>query len=294
MLSIQLLLLPINILGNWVLMFGHWGFSPMGSNGAALATGIAQVLGFVLLTLYSFYSQRYAHLELKKRFVWPDLNHLFHQLKLGIPISISMAMEVGMFTIITLLMGRFGVDVVASHQIALNLASLTFMLPLGISMAVTVRTSQALGSSKPIEAMNRGRLGLGLCLIAGSFSALLFILIPETLASLYTDKPHLITLATELLGIAALFQLVDSLQIGGSGVLLGYKDTRIPMILSIICFWGGGLAVATISAFYLGLGPHGLWYGLTAGLALASIAVNIRFYILAKRSISESVREREF
>ncbi len=289
MLILQLITMPLNIFGNWLFMYGNAGFAPMGGAGAALATGLSQSIGCILLVLYTFYGKRYQEYDLRRRITMPDWGHLWQNLKLGVPIAVSMGMEAGLFSVVTLLMGKFGVDAVASHQIALNIASLAFMVPLGISMALTIRVGEAIGSSEPKEAKLRGQMGILLCISFCALSAILFTFEGAFLSGVYTNESHLITLATELLLLAALFQLVDGLQVGAAGALLGYKDTKIPMIISVICYWGGGLTIGVVSSVHLGYGPKGLWYGLVAGLALAAAALNIRLHFVSRQAIEESL-----
>ena len=283
MLWTQLLMLPVNVLGNYLLMFGNFGFPQMGASGAALSTGIAQTIGCLALYAYTLRAPRYALYRLRQRMTRPDWAHIATIVRLGIPISIGMAMEAGMFTATALLMGRFGVDTVAGHQIAINIASITFMIPLGISIALTVRVGQALGSGDPVAARYRGRLGIALC---GGFmvvSAFFLWLLREPLASLYTPNPAVITLAAQFLVYAAVFQLVDGLQVGAMGVLRGYKDTKVPMLVTVFGYWVVGMGLSLMLGVFGPMGPAGLWAGLVGGLAVAAVVLNLRFWRLTRR-----------
>jgi multidrug resistance protein, MATE family len=283
MLWTQLLMLPVNVLGNYLLMFGNFGFPEMGASGAALSTGISQTVGCLALCAYTLRAPRYAPYKLRQRMTRPDWAHIATIVRLGIPISIGMAMEAGMFTATALLMGRFGVDTVAGHQIAINIASITFMIPLGISIALTVRVGQALGSGDQVAARYRGRLGIALC---GSFmvvSAFFLWLLREPLASLYTPNPAVINLAAQFLVYAAVFQLVDGLQVGAMGVLRGYKDTKIPMLVTVFGYWVVGMGLSLMLGVFGSMGPAGLWAGLVGGLAVAAVVLNMRFWRLTRR-----------
>jgi MATE family multidrug resistance protein len=282
MLWTQLLMLPVNVLGNYLLMFGNFGFPEMGAAGAALSTGIAQTIGCLALYTYTLRAPRYARYQLRQRMTRPDWAHIATIVRIGVPISIGMAMESGMFTATALLMGRFGVDTVAGHQIAINIASITFMIPLGISIALTVRVGQALGSGDPVSARYRGRLGIALC---GGFmvvSAFLLWLLREWLAGLYTPNAAVITLAAQFLVYAAVFQLVDGLQVGAMGVLRGYKDTKVPMLVTVFGYWVVGMGLSLTLGVFGPMGPAGLWAGLVVGLAVAAVVLNLRFWRLTR------------
>lgn len=284
MLWTQLLMLPLNVAGNWVFMFGNLGWPAMGGAGAALSTGIAQTVGCAALFAYTLRSPRFAAYRLAPPIGRPDWPHLARIVRLGLPISIGMAMESGMFTATALLMGRFGVDTVAGHQIAINVASIAFMVPMGIAIALTVRVGHALGAGDPQTARYRGRLGIGLCggfmLVSGGvlWSA------NTWLASLYTPNPVVVAVAAQFLVYAAVFQLVDGLQVGAMGVLRGYKDTKVPMLVTVFCYWVIGMGLSLLLGVFGPLGPVGLWVGLVGGLALAAVVLNARFWLLTRRA----------
>ena len=282
MLWIQLVLLPLNVLGNYIFMYGNFGFPAMGASGAALATGLAQMLGCLALFGYTLWAPRYREYDLRKRMTPPDWPHILQTLKLGLPIAVAMGMEASLFTTTALLMGRFGVDAAAGHQIAINLASLTFMIPLGVSMALTVRVGQAVGAKQLLQARKRGFLGVSVCGALTMISALCFWLFGSWLAGLYTDDKAVINIASQLLIMAALFQVVDGLQVGAVGVLRGYKDTTIPMLIAVFCYWGIGMGTAVWFGIFDGMGPTGLWLGLVAGLFAAAVILNYRFHYLTK------------
>ncbi|MGB1309915.1 MAG: MATE family efflux transporter [Leucothrix sp.] len=284
MLWIQLLLLPINVLGNYIFMYGNAGFPAMGASGAALATGLAQTLGCIALFAYTLWTPKFLAYDLKKRMTPPDWPHIWQTLKLGLPIAIAMGMESGLFTATALLMGRFGVDAAAGHQIAINLASLTFMIPLGLSMALTVRVGQSVGAKQLLQAKKRGTLGILLCGGFTILSALCFWLLGSWLAGLYTDEQAVIVIASQLLVMAALFQIVDGLQVGAVGVLRGYKDTTIPMLIAVFCYWVIGMGTGVWFGIIGAMGPSGLWLGLVAGLFAAAVILNVRVNYLTREA----------
>lgn len=285
MLWIWLFLLPLNAFGNYLFMFGSFGFPEMGAAGAGLASGISQTLGFILLSLYTLKAKRYQQYDLARRMTGPDWMHIKQLFLLGLPICISLAMESGMFTVSTLLMGRFGVDVVAGHQIALNIASLTFMVPLGIAQALTVQVGHSIGRKDMLQARQRGQLGIVVC---GGFMLLSGIslwLFGSFFAGLYTPDQKVVAIAAHLMLFAALFQFFDGLQIGASGALRGYKDTRVPMYLTTISYWVIGLPIGVGLGVYMGWGGPGLWLGLVFGLLMAALLLGGRFERLSRASL---------
>ncbi len=292
MLWIQLLLLPLNALGNYLFMFGQGGFPAMGAAGAALATGIAQTIGCILLYAYTLRARRYQPYDLARRMTWPDWAHIGQIVRLGLPISIGVTMEVGMFTTIALLMGRLSVEAAAGHQIALNIASATFMVPLGTSLALTVRVGHAIGGQNYRLAQQRGRLGIMLCAGFMALSGLMLWLYGAVLAALYTDNAAVAAVATHLLVFAAIFQFWDGLQVGAIGVLRGYKDTKIPMYMSVFCYWVIGVGTSVYLSVYGDHGAEGLWIGLVAGLLVAALVLNARVQWLSERALKTEGREQ--
>jgi multidrug resistance protein, MATE family len=282
MLWTQLLMLPVNIVGNYTFMFGHFGCPAMGAAGAALSTGIAQTLGCLALYAYTLRAPRYAHFHLRQSMTRPDWAHIGGLVRLGAPISVGLAMESGMFTATALLMARFGVDSVAGHQIAINIAAITFMVPLGISIALTVRVGQALGSGDALSARYRGRLGIALCTAFMMASALVLATTGHWLASLYTPNQRVVALAAQFLVYAAVFQVLDGLQVGAMGVLRGYKDTAMPMLITVMGYWVVGMGLSLGLGVFGPMGPAGLWAGLVGGLAVAAVVLNGRFWWLTR------------
>ncbi len=286
MLWIQILALPLNILGNCIFMMGYWNIVPaMGASGAALSTGLAQLISCIALFIYTLYSPRYSIYKLRTPIIKPSKKNLMYLLTLGVPICIAIAMEVGMFSIVTLFMGQFGVTATAAHQVAMSVAAVVFMIPLGLSMAITVRVAQANGAKQPIEARKRGQLGIAVSVCLVSLVALFFILFGKQIAQLYTSDPEIVIFAAQFLLFAALFQVVDALQVCANGALRGYKDTKVPMILAVICYWVIGIGSGIILSHTLDFGPQGLWIGLIIGLSSAALALNSRLYYISSKRI---------
>jgi MATE family multidrug resistance protein len=212
----------------------------------------------------------------------PEWSYLKEFLQVGVPIGLSSTMEVSMFALVSLLMGSLSAIAVAGHQVAINFSAMTFMVPFGLSTAITTRVGNAIGKKKMHEARRRGYVGIALATGFMSLTAIIMYLFPDLITSMYTQDAQVQNVAISLLYMAAIFQISDGLQVSGYGALRGLKDTTIPMIVNFIAYWIVGLPLG----YYLGIvqqiGPQGLWMGLIAGLTIAAILHNIRFYLLTK------------
>jgi MATE family multidrug resistance protein len=197
-------------------------------------------------------------------------------LGIGIPIGAHMQLEFGVFGVVGILMGRLGTSAVAAHQIALNLASLTFMVPLGVSAAGTILVGRAVGEAQPARARRFARAALVVGVAFMACTAAIFLGMPRLLASVYSRDEAVLALAAILIPLAGVFQVFDGLQVVSAGVLRGVADTRYPMIIGLVGFWLVGLPISLWLAFGLDQGATGLWWGLVAGLAAVSLALLAR------------------
>ncbi|WP_428610042.1 MATE family efflux transporter [Sedimenticola sp.] len=282
---IQLLLLPLNIFGNYLFMFGGFGFPVMGAAGAALSTAIGLWVGAVMMFLYLVRGRRFRHLSLFAALSGPRPKEIARILKLGLPIAVSIIMEVGMFSAVAILMGSLGKVEMAAHQIALNYAAMMFMLPLSISQAVTIRVGHAAGAGDMVLAVIRGRVGVVMAGAIMALSATLLLLFPELIVGLYTNDAAVAKMAMTLLFAAALFQFSDGLQVSASGALRGLKDTAVPMFITMFAYWAVGFPAAWVIGIEWGVGPQGLWGGLAVGLTTAALLLNLRFYLLGREQL---------
>jgi len=277
----------VNVLGNWILIFGKFGVEPMGANGSAWSTTISRWLIMVLLLIFAW-QELHGHLRRWHRSVL-DLAPLGRMFAIGAPIGIHMQLEFGVFGGVGLLMGQFGTPAVAAHQIALNLASLTFMVPLGVGVAGSVLVGRAVGEG----AMHHARRAARSALVVGVgfmvFTALLFTLVPGVLARVYTTDPAVLALAVTLLPLAGVFQVFDGLQVVSSGILRGMADTRFPMVMGLVGFWLVGLPISLYLGFRTELGPRGLWWGLVVGLVVVGLLLLARARNRLRREIGRVV-----
>ena len=269
-----------NIICNYTLMFGKFGFPALGAIGTGWATMIVMWVMFFCMLIYTWQKKAYRRYEIFSNLKLPDPAYMKELLALGLPIGVTMTMEVSMFAVISLLMGYLGTMAVAAHQIALNVASITFMMAFGLSSAITVRVGQNLGRKSLSEAAFSGYTGIAMAVGLMCCTALVFFTFPELLIGIYTDDAELTPLAVQLLFLAAVFQISDGLQVSGSSALRGLKDTTIPMIVNLIAYWVIGLSSGYYMGIYLDWGPQGLWFGLILGLTTAAILHNLRFWYL--------------
>ena len=284
---ITLLGVGLNVLANYVFMYGKWGFPELGIVGTGWAS--TTVYWFLFLALFSF--TRVMAPFKKYRFHFPirrfDKKYFRELVRIGWPIGISHGVEAGLFSVTALLVGRLGTASLAAHQIALQCAAYTFMVPLGIGIAASVRVGQEIGRDDFVAARRAGFVAVGLATFFMVIAAILFIVIPESIIGLYIDTTapqnmEVVSIAVLLLGVAALFQVFDGVQVAAAGALRGFKDTRIPMIISVISYWVVGLSTGLFLGFQLGKGAVGLWWGLVAGLWMAAILLMLRFHRISK------------
>lgn len=271
----------LNVLLDYALVFGNFGFEPMGAAGSAWATAISRWALTILLVVLAWPVLR-PYLS-----VWDAatlrLTALGRVLRLGLPIGIQFTAEVGAFHVIALLMGNLGKVELAGHQVALTLASVSFMVPLGISIAASVRVGNAIGREDPTAARKAAKVAMGLGVGVMLFFGTLFLTLPELLASLLTDKADVLAVAAVLLPMAGLFQVFDGVQVVSTGVLRGAADTRVPMMIHFAGFWFVGVPLAVWLAHGLDQGPIGLWWGLVAGLGAVAVvqALRLRYRLSA-------------
>ncbi len=254
-----------NLFFNWVLIYGHLGFPAMGAVGSGWASSLARGLMVLGLLVFSLPLLGGHLLPLRAGVFEPG--PLARMLRLGAPIGAQFALEFGAFGAIGVFMGWLGTLAMAGHQIALNLASLTFMVPLGISQASAVLVGQGVGREDPEGARRAAGAGITLGVSFMTLTALAFLLFPEPLSRVYSGDLAVVSLAAVLLPIAGVFQVFDGLQVVASGVLRGLGDTRSPMVVSLLGFWCLGMPVSLWFGFRTSAGPVGLWWGLVVGLA---------------------------
>jgi MATE family multidrug resistance protein len=280
----------VNALLNWILIFGRLGFPPLGVAGSAWATAISRWV--MVLGLLGISWRLVAPYLTRLRPETLDASALWRMFALGAPVGLQYQLEFGAFATIALLMGRLGTIEMAGHQIALNLASLTFMVPLGVAGAAAVLVGQAVGRGDERGARASARTSL----IAGvgfmGVSALLMLLFPGTIAHLYTTDVGAGAIAAMLIPIAGVFQVFDGVQAVSGGILRGLGDTRTPMLVNIVGFWLAGIPISLYLGFHTTLGPAGLWWGLVAGLVIVAGILLVRLRISLARRMERVMIDR--
>lgn len=274
------------IVGDYIFMYGKLGLPRMGAVGCGIASAIVFWLMALYLAAYTYLKPAYRQYQVFERFEWPRPKEITALLRLGMPIAVSLFMEISLFAGVALLIGSLGTIAAAGHQIALNVASVTFMVPLGLAMALTVRVGQAIGRGDPEAARFSGSVGI--LMSAGFMSCSAFVLstLPGFIAGIYTNDADVKNMAVTLLLMAAIFQIFDGLQVSGSGALRGLKDTKIPMFITAFAYWGIGMPLGYFLAITRGGGPKGFWIGFICGLIVAAILLNSRFQLSTRRLIN--------
>ena len=284
--------LLFNVFVNWLLVYGNWGMPKLGAVGCAVGTaiGIWLMLGALLawIRIAPAYRQTYpfTHWE------WPAWPEIRSMLRIGVPIGITYFAEVSAFGAVSLLVAKFGVVQVSAHQIALNFASLVFMVPLSFGIGMITRVGQALGQGNPQRARFAAWVGVALSVGFSVLSALFILVFKWQIAGAYTSDPEVRQLCVQLLMFAALFQLSDATQVATSSAIRGYKVTRQPMLIQVLAFWVFALPVG----YVLGRAPAwfpwspaapmaaaGFWIGLVLGLTVAAVLLTWSLHVLSKR-----------
>ncbi|MFU0504283.1 MATE family efflux transporter [Pseudaminobacter sp. NGMCC 1.201702] len=271
-----------NALANWALVFGKLGFPELGIVGSGIATSLSSLLMFLGMALVVSLDRRFRRYRLFGRFWRSDWPRLAELMRLGLPIAAMMAFEVTLFNAAAFMMGLIDAASLAAYAIAIQICSISFMVPLGVNQAATVRVGIAYGAGDPHGISRAGWtayvIGVGFMALA----ALAMIAAPHTLIGIFIDagdsaNAEVIGIAVTFLAFAALFQIVDGAQAVGAGMLRGLHDTNMPMLFAAIGYWGIGLPLGALLAFHFGLRGNGVWIGLSLGLAVVAMLLFVRW-----------------
>ena len=261
----------------------------LGAGGLGLASALVMCLQALGMGAYLARTRRFADLRLFSRYEppqWPAIRGL---LALGLPIGVTWLMEGGLFVATALVIGRLGEVPAAAHQIAINVASLCFMVPMALAEATTVRVGHAVGRGDGDGLRRAAYAGLTLVLVTQLITGAALLFGNEAIAALYTGDAAVITLAAALLLLAAAFQFPDGVQVLSVGALRGLKDTRMPMLIAAFAYWGIGMPLGAVLGLGLGVpaqGPVGMWIGLIAGLTVAAVLLGLRFLRISRRLVT--------
>jgi MATE family multidrug resistance protein len=272
-LIIMILANVINAFLNWVLVFGRLGTDPMGISGSAWATFYSRLFMMVAVIAYTYWFSSKNGLNLSATPLGFETDKIKKILRLGIPASLQLLLEVGVFAGATLIAGRLGAVPVAAHQIVLQIASFTFMIPLGFSSAASVRVAQALGRGEPENAHAAGSLAIGFGAAIMTVCGLTIFLFGNTILDFFTTDLAVVEVGQKLLLIAALFQISDGIQVVSTGALRGTGDTRKSMVANLFGHWFLGLPLGLVLCFTFDWGITGIWAGLSTGLTVVAVAL---------------------
>ena len=265
----------MNLAGNWLLIYGNLGAPALGVAGSAWATVLARITMAASLFVVIVRRERHRHPGLMDTPLSIEAARLRQLVALGAPAAGQLTLEVGVFAMASALAGRMLPASLAAHQIALNLAGFTYMVPLGVASAGAVRVGQAIGRRDAAGAARAGWTALLFGVVFMSVAAIAFVAIPRPLIGAFTTDTRVLEIGIALLAVAAVFQLFDGLQAVGTGVLRGLGETRLPMLWNLAGHWFIGLPIAYLLAFHFGFGVIGLWWGLSSGLIICGVALLI-------------------
>ncbi|NGZ75714.1 MATE family efflux transporter [Saccharibacillus alkalitolerans] len=276
--AITLCSLPVQLLLNYLLIFGKFGFPKLGGVGAGIASAVTYWVIFLIALAVMHRAEPFASFGFfRKRYAvsWPKQREL---LKLGIPIGFATFFETSIFAAVTLLMNRFGTNAVAAHSAAINFASTLYMIPLAICMALTILVGYEAGGGRHKDARQYASIGIGSAVFMALLTAVVLLLFGDKVALIYSTDPTVTALIVQFLGYAIFFQLSDALATPIQGALRGYKDVTPAFFITLIAYWGIGLPLGFALAVYTPLGPFGYWLGLIAGLAVGAVLLLLRLF----------------
>lgn len=269
-----------NGIANYALIFGNWGFPELGISGAAIASVVTSLVSLLGVWIYAV--RRLPEHALFQRFWVPDWEMMRRVFRLGVPIGLTTLSEAGLFTASAFMMGWLGTVPLAAHGVVLNIASVTFMAHLGLSNVATIRVGNALGRRDKEHLVRGARMVIVMSIGFALFTVIGFLLFPEPLILLWrpeeSARAEILAVGVGLLAMAALFQLTDGAQAVALGLLRGAQDTRAPMWLAAVAYWGIGMPTSYIFGFVLGWDGIGIWLGMSLGLGAAAVFLNLRFW----------------
>jgi multidrug resistance protein, MATE family len=273
----------INILLNYVLIYGKFGFPALGLNGAGWATLIARILMGVLMALYIYYGEKFRSFRAGFAFGNYSSKLISRMLNIGIPAGIQFIFEVSAFGFSAIMMGWLGTTALAAHQIAINLATISYMTTSGLGAAATIRIGSYLGKGDGRSLRTAGFTLMSMALVLMFLWGIAFVILRHELPALYINDSAVIGMAAPLLIIAGLFQLSDGMQVVCAGALRGLQDVKIPSLMIFVAYWIIGLPLGYWLGFPLGHGANGIWIGLLIGLTITALAMFFRFRSLSRQ-----------
>ncbi len=280
---------PINVLLNYLLIYGNFGFPELGGAGAGYASGLTYWIVFAIALTVAAGGKPFRKFQLLTQWQPPRFLYWKEILIIGVPIGLSIFVETSIFSVVTLLMSTYSTEVISAHQVALNFTSLLYMVPLSISMGATILVGQSVGAGRLAEAKRYSYMGIGFAVSFSLISIAILLIARGSIASLYTADPAIMALAAQFFLYGAFFQLSDAVQAPIQGALRGYKDVNVTLLMGFVSLWVIGLPVGYVFSAHTSLGPYGYWVGLITGLTVGAIVLSIRLrYIQRKQELGTS------
>ncbi|KAB8126581.1 MATE family efflux transporter [Gracilibacillus oryzae] len=281
---ITVLAVPFNVLLNYSLIFGKFGMPELGGIGAGYATGITFWIILIVSIIMTFKIHAVKEYKLFIQWVKPSIKAWKEQLSIGIPIGLSIFFEASIFSVVTLLVGiMFSTTVIAANQVVISFTSLLFMVPLSISMAITIVVGYSIGGKQLQSAKQYSFIGVLSAIGFLALGSVILLLFREPIAYLYTSDPAVVLVAGQLFLIAIMYQLSDAAQASLQGVLRGYKDVKVPFYIAFVSYWIIGIPSGYLLAAFTELGPAGFWVGITLGLTGAAIGFFVRLRVIYRQ-----------
>ncbi|MCT1578601.1 MATE family efflux transporter [Oceanobacillus kimchii] len=282
---IILISLPINVILNYILIFGKFGIPAFGGVGAGIATSLTYwiISGISIFMIHRVYPFR--SYKIFQKVLPPTLSYWWDQLKIGLPIGLAIFFETSIFSAVTLLMSEYNTNTIAAHQAAMNFAGLLYMLPLSVGMALTIAVGFEVGAKRLQDAKSYTYMGIVGGLLIAIFAGIILYTFDDIVAKLYNSDPQVIELTKQFIIFAIFYQLADAIGAPIQGALRGYKDVNMTLVIALISYWIIGLPIGYVLANYTALEPFGYWVGIIVGLSAGAIALLARLLFIQKRSV---------
>ncbi|HLR65942.1 MATE family efflux transporter [Virgibacillus alimentarius] len=280
---IILITLPLNVLFNYIFIFGKFGVPALGGIGSGVATSVTYWVSCIIALAVIHKINPFRRFHVFSNWVKPSLKAWLEQLKIGIPIGLAIFFETSIFSAVTLFMSVYNTNTIAAHQAAMNFATLLYMIPLSVGMALTIAIAFEIGAKRYKDARTYGYIGISGGIFIAVFAGLILYLFSGSVASLYNSNPNVIALTKQFIYFAIFYQLADAFGAPIQGALRGYKDVNVTLIVALVSYWGIGLPTGWLLANFTALEPFGYWVGLITGLTCGAVALIIRLLSLHKK-----------
>lgn len=280
-----LLTLPINILFNYLFIFGRWGAPELGGIGAGLASALTYWVSLIIIIVVVHKLRPLRNYKIFHSWTSPDIKEWWAQLKIGVPIGFAIFFETSIFAAVTFFMTAYDTNTIAAHQAAINFASFLYMVPISIAFTLTIAVGFEVGGKRYKEAKTYSYLGIILAVTMSIGAGLILFIFDDSIARLYSTDEQVIELTKNFIIYAIFFQLSDGFGAPLQGILRGYKDVNITFVMAFVSYWGIGLPSGYLLANFTDLGPYGYWLSLTIGLTTGAITLLFRMFHLQKKNI---------